>query len=384
MSEGAAPVPAAGGRLRIKRLAQGLSQEQLAQASGVSRQAIAGMESGRWAPSLKVALAIARALDASVEDLFGTEASLPVVEAVCVEPTSRDASGRVTLASVAGRMVAFPLVRHMATDIGFRPASAVVERTKRTAGSSPRSVASTRQISLLGPTVVIAGCDPALPLLSVSLSHLDPPLGLVWWPCGSDAALELLRQGLVHVAGVHGPEPAAGPGGPEGLPATDALGLEMVRVGFAGWREGLIVSPDLAGTVASLSDVERVGARLVNREEGSEARRLLDGERHRLGVDPSGLPGYDTEAPGHLPVASAIASRLGDVGVGSEPAALTYELGFVPLATERYELVMRRVDLETPELRGVLQALHSGWLRAQLAALPGYDVSYCGVLAESA
>lgn len=384
MNESAQPA-AAGGRLRLKRQAQGLSQEQLAQASGVSRQAIAGVESGRWAPSLRVALAIARALDVSVEDIFGVEASLPVVEAICVEPTSPLAARRVTMASVAGRMVAFPLLRHAATDIGFRPASAVVEATAKAKASSSHPMVSARQISLLGPTVVIAGCDPALPLLAVSLSHLDPPLGLLWWPCGSDAALDLLRQGLVHVAGVHGPESGSEPsGGPAPASTASTTTADLVRVGFAGWREGLIVRPELSGRVSSLPDLERARVRLVNREHGSEARRLLDDERGRLGVDLSHLPGYDTEVPGHLPVASAVAARLGDVGVGSEPAALAYELDFVPMATERYDLMMRRGDLETPEVRGVLQALQSGWLRSQLGALPGYDVAHCGVEAKSA
>lgn len=371
MTEGATPAEA-GARLRLRRLSHGLSQEQLAQASRVSRQAIAGMESGRWAPSLRVALAIARALDASVEDLFGTGADLPIVEAVSVEPDPPSLPWRATLASVAGTTVAFPLTGHAATDIGFRPASAVVEDAGTATGPARPPVASARQISLLTPTVVIAGCDPALPLLSVPLSHLDPPLELLWWPCGSDSALELLGRGLVHVAGVHHPE--GGPHAP--APGGDA---DAMAVGFATWREGLMVRPELAHAVRGLEDVARLGARLVNRDRGSEARRLLDDERRRLGIDTGSLKGYATEVPGHLPVASAVASGLGDVGVGCEPAALIYALGFVALATERCELVMRRRDLEGPEAKGVLQALQSGWLRSQLAALPGYDVTPCGV-----
>ena len=115
------------GRLRLTRLARALSQEQLAQASGVSRQAIAGVESGRWAPSLKVALAISRALGSSVEELFGAEAPLPQVDALVVSEEDR---GRWTVGwlwpqSWAGS-IAYPLRNDSASDFGFRPASAVV------------------------------------------------------------------------------------------------------------------------------------------------------------------------------------------------------------------------------------------------------------------
>src|SRR5205823_11906700 len=53
------------------------------------------------------------------------------------------------------------------------------------------------------PTLVVAGCDPALPLLEMPLALLDPPVSFTWWPCGSREALRLAAAGLVHVAGAH-------------------------------------------------------------------------------------------------------------------------------------------------------------------------------------
>ena len=64
------------------------------------------------------------------------------------------------------------------------------------------------------PTVVVAGCDPALPLLETPLALLDPPLAFAWWPCGSGEALRLAAAGLVHAAGVHQVGPSGRHRGP--------------------------------------------------------------------------------------------------------------------------------------------------------------------------
>ncbi len=383
------------GRLRLTRLARALSQEQLAQASGVSRQAIAGIESGRWAPSLKVALAIARALGSSVEELFGAEAPLAQVDALVVSEEGGDgADARVALAAVMGQVIAYPLRNDSASDFGFRPASAVVEPGGSGArGAAPADAGiepvsgrlSALQIAPLRPTVVVAGCDPALPLLSVPLGRLDSPLDLLWWPCGSGKAVELLLAGQIHVAGVHRPGP--GQGAASGRGARDAAALrgalDTVSIGFAGWREGLVARPELVDKIKDLSDVARLGLHLVNRERGSEARNLLERECRRLRIAARNMAGYDTAVTGHLQLASAISSGLGDVGVASEPAALAYGLAFVPLVTERCDLVVRRAALHSPEVQGLLLALQSGWLRPQLDALPGYDASMCGEVVET-
>ncbi|MBO0806525.1 MAG: substrate-binding domain-containing protein, partial [Nocardiopsaceae bacterium] len=149
-------------------------------------------------------------------------------------------------------------------------------------------------------------------------------------------------------------------------------------VGFTAWREGLVLRPELAATVGGLDAVAAKGLRLVNREPSAEARRVLDAERSRLGIDPAELPGYDSRATGHLQVASAVAAGIADAGVASEPAALAYGLGFVPLADERFDLVLPGRHLGSREVQGALKALTSPWLLAQLAGLRGYDPSACG------
>ncbi len=58
-------------RVRARRKEAGLTQQQLAEAVGVSRQTVLSLESGDYAPSVYLALAVARTLDTTVEALWG-------------------------------------------------------------------------------------------------------------------------------------------------------------------------------------------------------------------------------------------------------------------------------------------------------------------------
>ena len=388
-----------GARLRLARQARGLSQQQLAGVAGVTRQAVSAVESGHSDPSLRVALGLARALGMTVEELFGPG---DLGDPVLAQPVAavNGPGSRVALATVGDTFVALPLHADTAARLGFSPAGGLAAGSPSApAGVSrgarePWNLVPVRPIGPPRPTVVVAGCDPALPLLETPLALLDPPLAFAWWPCGSGEALRLAAAGLVHAAGVHrvgpagpavpsGPARPARPPGPSGplagsadtADAADIPGGAEV-VGFASWREGLMVRP---GTrVRGLDDVARQGLRLVNREPGAQARALLDRERLRFRLDPAELPGYDSRAAGHLQVAAAIVGGLADAGVSSEPAALAYGLDFIPLAAERFDLVLPAKHAASREVQGLLRVLTSPWLLAQLASLPGYDAGRCG------
>ena len=360
-------------RLRLARQVRGYSQQQLAGMAGVSRQAVSAVEAGHSDPSLRVALALARALGAGVEELFGPSEPPPEVRAREVAPAG-PAGARVTLAPVGDAFVALPLAGPTAAGSGFLPAGGVACGP----GGQPdaNGLRAVRPIGPPRPTLVVAGCDPALPLLEMPLALLDPPVSFTWWPCGSREALRLAAAGLVHVAGAH----LRGESGEYNTgPAAERLRRQGAEViGFCSWREGLVLRPGLTGDVTGLADVARRGLRLVNREDGAEARHVLDRELARLSLDPATLPGYRTAATGHLQVAAAVAAGLADAGVASEPAALAYGLGFVPLAAEHSDLVIPATATGSREVAGLLRVLSSRWLLDQLASLPGYDPARCG------
>jgi len=59
--------------VRARRTERGLSQAELAGAMRVSRQTINSIETGRYVPSLPLALALARYFDTTVEEMFSAD-----------------------------------------------------------------------------------------------------------------------------------------------------------------------------------------------------------------------------------------------------------------------------------------------------------------------
>jgi molybdate-binding protein/DNA-binding XRE family transcriptional regulator len=373
-----------GARLRLARQARGLSQQQLAGVAGVTRQAVSAVESGHSDPSLRVALALASALGMTVEALFGPGDPADPVLARPVAAPSRGGA-RVVLATVGDTFVALPLHADMAARVGFGAAGGLVvgASSSRAApvpdpasrGLEPIDPVEVRPIGPPRPTLVVAGCDPALPLLEAPLGLLDPPVAFTWWPCSSREALALAAEGLVHVAGTHlrGQDTEYNIG-----PAAEMLPRGGEVIGFCAWQEGLLLRPDLADDISGVSDLAERGLRLVNREPGAEARSLLDRKMSEAGIEASQLPGYDTQVTGHLQVAAAIAAGLADAGIASEPAARAYGLAFIPLAAEHFDLVIPAGQFASREVQGLLKILSSAWLVDQLANLPGYDPARCG------
>lgn len=407
--------PSRASRLRLARLARGLSQDQLAAMSGVTRQAVAGLEAGRWDPSLKVALRMAAALATSVESLFASPGAGAEIEAVLISGGSAPGAphdgetghaapegsetGRVLLARIGQRINAFPLLGDAATAGGFRPAHGYVVsgashgdsrpsgevaptgpyRTVAVRASGSGSLADPARGTPAARVVAIAGCDPAIPLLAGPLGTLDPPVELLWWSCSSIRALELLAAGAVHAAGMHvRSEPSHSYNTPLARTLFASEGAEVI--GFASWREGLVMRTDLAGAVETVADIARLEVPIANREPGSEARAVLERECARHGVDPSTLSGYRSTVQGHLEVASALRAGLAGAGVASEPAARVYGLSFVPITTERYDMVIRARQVHLPEVQALIHALGDPALSEQLDALPGYDASACGTV----
>ena len=176
---------------------------------------------------------------------------------------------------------------------------------------------------------------------------------------------------------------------------SDTYNLPYVRRLLAGHRtmiinlayrwEGFYVAKGNPLEIKAWPDLARPGIRFVNREAGSGARVLLDEQLRRLNIEQRDILGYDREEFSHLAVASCVARGAADVGIGIEKAAnQVADIDFLPLQKERYDLVLRREDLDKPYYRTLLSILRSEPFRNQLAGLGGYDLSHTGqVMAET-
>lgn len=315
-------------RVLTLRRARGLSQRSLAQMAGITRQAVGAIESGRMQPSVGIALALARSLETTVEELFGGDQG----EAL---PT-RSAS-----AMIAGR----PVTHALAMDY------LAIEPTQDTV-----------------PNVFLAGCDPAVGLLARHAFLCSRDVRVLWLPMTNRAGLSALERGLVHAAVVHGPIT------PKQMQRMQAFaGFELATT-----QEGWLLAQGNPLGLHGAPDLPRRKARLANRPSGAGARRLLDEQLRRSSIDPRHVVGYERELPGQLDIGRAIAQNFADAAVGTASVARVFALEFVPLRDERCTLFVPRDALRTPEIRALLDALRSTAYRRDLEGLQSYDATRTG------
>jgi molybdate-binding protein len=118
----------------------------------------------------------------------------------------------------------------------------------------------------------------------------------------------------------------------------------------------------------------------VNREPGSGSRALLEQLLEKAGMDAHQIQGYERVAYGHLAAAYCVVSNEADICLATRSAAQTFGLDFVPLRSERYDLVMRRKTADLPNVKAFLDVLQRATLRRKLEVLAGYDTSETGAL----
>jgi len=120
--------------------------------------------------------------------------------------------------------------------------------------------------------------------------------------------------------------------------------------------------------------------RIVNREPGAGSRELLDQRLKAAGMTGVNIAGYDRIVSGHLPAAQAVRDGEADCCIATRSAARAFGLDFVPLAVERYDLVVRRAFAKLPAVEALFDLLNRSALRRKLEMLAGYDTSQTGAV----
>ncbi len=340
-------MPQVPSRVAPHRRARGWSQADLAARCGVSRAEISAIEVGRVVPSVAVALRIAAALGEPVEAVFAGADESPGVDWAW-QPAAGD--GRAWQAAVGRRILAYAVEPTAAGVLAHDGWFDGRRMHRRTTGAAPER------------TLVLAGCDPLAGLLARELAaqHRIRVLPLLR---SSTHALELLRRGLVHAAGVHFTDAA-------GRSENDRVVRNELGVGYrlihqVRWDAGIaVVAGRRERTPGALL---RANVRWVNREEGSAARRAFDSllsSRRRP-------RGYQHVVRDHRAVAATVSSGWAQAGVCVRPVAAEAQLAFIPLQQEAYELCVADSEAGDPRIAALLATLQAQAYRRMLAEVPG-------------
>jgi len=217
--------------------------------------------------------------------------------------------------------------------------------------------------------------DLALEALWAQARRRNPQIAVEPRYVGSLDGLLALLHGEAALAGAHLLDEESGE---YNLPVLRRLfiGVPLCVVTLAEREQGLIVVRGNPQGIGGFADLPRVS--IVNRQVGSGTRALLDHHLHRLGLAAGQIAGYDRTVSTHLAVAAAVADGSADAGLGIRAAARAFDLEFLPLARERYDLVLAVADRERSPLVEILTALGSAEFRAVAAQIGGYDTARTG------
>ena len=363
-------------RLGQIRKSRGVGASDLARRVNVSRQTIYAIEAGTYVPNTKVALHLARELEVTVDDLFllqsGAQKSPEPLAAEVLSGSPAMRGQPVRICQVGPRWVGVPV---SASPYYMPEADGVIKRTGKTNGRADLVVFAKEEAAQ--KRLMLAGCDPATGLLSHMVERISG-VEIVSAAASSKLALTWLKEGKVHIAGSHLEDPKTGE---FNLPyiRKEFPDEDFAVVTFARWEEGLVIGPGNPKRIHKIDDLGCKNIRFVNREPGSGSRALLDKLLAQTGLEAQKIQGYDRIAYGHLAAAYCVLSREADVCLATRSAAQTFGLDFVPLHSERYDLVMRRRTADLPAVKSFLDVLQRATLRRKLELLAGYDTSETGV-----
>jgi molybdate-binding protein/DNA-binding XRE family transcriptional regulator len=358
--------------LRVHREKAGLTQHELARRCGVSRQTVNALEAGRFTPATTLALRLARVLRCRVEDLFRLDDEAEPIGDVVLAPGADgpSAAGPAVLAHVGDRWVA-----HRLAPDAVLPGNARIEAGSAPARAHRATVVPLVPRELLDHTLLVAGCAPALAVLSQRVSERNPGSFVPWIDATSTHALDLLHAGLVHVAGAHLLDEATGEFN-RPIIASCFPGRRMDCVTLARWEQGIVLRAADRPRIRAVDDLLQPGLRLARREPGAGAEKLLARLLAQRGCElpPAAAP----LACGHLGVARQVASGAADAGVAVRAVALAFGLDFIPLAEERFDLVLPAELADDARVVRLLDLLSGRAFRGELAALGGYDTTQTG------
>ena len=325
-------------------------------------------------------------LEPLVLELLGTASlSKEIVRAYLsrkvVSPLGLEEFVQVGLAKVGDKLVATPLSRGSGVTMSMVRSDGIVQVPRLSEGFNRGSevvVELKGNLSDVENTILAVGShDITLDILADELRRRCPGLDLTSANVGSLAGIMAIKQEQAHIAGSHLLDEETGE---YNTPYLERLMPEkkVKLVTLVHREQGLIVPKENPKSVAAIADLTRDDIVFINRQRDSGTRVLLDFELKKAGIEPSAVKGYEREFFTHTAVAAEVQSGAADVALGVKAAAEALDLDFVPLAEERYDLIVAAEFFDTDKCRQLLEVISADEFKKRVEALGGYSTRETG------
>jgi putative molybdopterin biosynthesis protein len=312
-----------------------------------------------------------------------------MAETICVKMGRRHVSSlkyrefvRASLGFDAeGSLIAVPIQAGAGVITSLTRADCILDVPQNSEGYEAGERAHVRllkPIERIARTVRVLGShDPLIDEAADALRQTDIRAYVSSAHVGSMGAILALSRGEGQLGGVHLLDATDGSYNvsyvEKFIPDGGVALVECVRR-----AQGLIVAKGNPLGICSVADLAKEGIRYINRQKGAGTRVLLDYLLHQASVSPRAIGGYEREELTHTAVAAQIAAGSADCGLGILAAARMYDLDFIPVCEETYDLLVSLAAMESPQVRAFLRVLASDAFLRRLDALGGYSYDQPG------
>ena len=288
----------------------------------------------------------------------------------------------VCLGYVGEKLIAVPIITGALDYSEDKKISGYLEFSENTeripAGSIVNINLCVSKEQLKSTILFIGSHDPLVDEISRMLIQKNSQYTLSSAHVGSMGGIQAIRRGEAHLAGIHLLNEKDGSYNQSFVnkyfPNGEAALIECV-----GRTQGIMVAKKNPKNITSISSLCDSDIRYINRQKGSGTRILFDYLCKKEGIPTDSIHGYDHEEFTHNDAAKLIAAGEADAGLGVHAAAKLYDLDFIPIYIEQYDLLIPDAMKNHPGIIEIIDILKSEEFAEKAAMLGGYTLNKPGL-----
>jgi excisionase family DNA binding protein len=214
--------------------------------------------------------------------------------------------------------------------------------------------------------------DPILDILLNNIRGIDPEINIFNCSTGSTEGLKLLEKGLTDISFCHIFDPE-----------TEEYNIPFIKSYFKDqkiavihlfYRDiGFVTHPKHEKPVANFDEIKKRDLKIVNRQQGSGTRILLDYNLEKIGINPPDIKGYENEVSAHFEVCMEVLTEKADTGIATITAAKLFNLPFKPIRKESFDMVLPHSTFFDKTVQTFIKTLKSDDFRKRISHLGEYD-----------
>jgi len=312
-----------------------------------------------------------------IENRIKKDSITAILSRKIISPLKYEEFVRCKVANIGGRYIATPLGSGASIVSSFAKSDGIIIIGQNEEG---KEAGNTVEVELNRHKTYVDNCisvtgshDPLIDEISDILEIMNCGIHLSSSHVGSMGGIMAIKRKETHAAGIHLLDELTG-----------EYNITYVKKYFpqhnvklirgVGRTQGIMVQKGNPQNIKNINDLNNGNIRYVNRQKGAGTRILLDYLLKKNYIDTALIYGYEREEMTHLSVAAQIQAGSADAGLGIYSAAKAFELDFIPVYEEEYDILISDDFYNSEKYNKFIAVLKSEEFAWRLKKLGGYSI----------